>query len=86
MRKLGRDTFNERLKQTMFNSEKSKSKAQPKNFPIRSMLKSTELITIEISNNIQRWLRPRRMRSREKFALASLFAYAIYLMQVAQHF
>jgi len=38
MKKLGRDTFNERLKQTMFDSEKSKAKAQTKSFPIRSML------------------------------------------------
>ncbi len=82
MKKLGRDTFNERLKQTIYSQER------------QQRIPKTKVLTQAISNeafmqpikNLQKWLKPRRMRSRDKFAFACLLAYAVYLMQLAQHF
>ncbi len=78
MKKLGRDTFNERLKQTMFEHKRQQAsqiyKVVPKgNLKVKTM-------------SLQKWLRPRKMRKSEKFALASLLTYAVYMIQMAQHF
>ena len=79
MKKLGQDTFNERLKQTMFENPKPK---QANKFIPKYKLSKTNTI----SNIFQKWLRPRKMRKSEKFALASLLTYVVYMMQMAKHF
>jgi len=57
---------------------------RPKTNHIRKIIQKNSARTKTIS--AQKWSRPRKMRSREKFALACLLTYAVYMMQMAQHF
>ena len=90
MKKLGRENFNERLKQTMFAQKQIQNDgnkyssyikpSHPYTAKVLSKVKTASMLTLP------KWLKPRKMRKHEKFALASLLTYAIYMMQMAQHF
>ena len=82
MKKLGKDTFNERLKQTMFENEIQEAIQPPKLGPKPS---PKNYLKVKVML-LQKRFRPRKMRQSEKFALASLLTYVVYMMQMAQHF